>query len=55
MHASSFPSLTINKGTGYAVFAYDIGWAINLEDVTRLITADTERGRLRHKRERRNM
>ncbi|MFI5247432.1 MAG: hypothetical protein ACHQWV_02640 [Nitrospirales bacterium] len=49
MHASSFTSLTINKGTCYAVFAYDIGWSINLEDVNRRITADTERGRLRHK------
>jgi hypothetical protein len=49
MYASPSTSLTINKGTCYAVFAYDIGWAINLEDVTRRITADTERGRLRHK------
>ena len=49
MHASSLTSLTINKGTCYAVFAYDIGWSINLEEVNRGITADRERGRLRHK------
>ena len=49
MHASSITSLTINKGTCYAVFAYDIGWSINLEDVNRRITADRERSRLRHK------
>ena len=49
MHASSITSLTINKGTCYAVFAYDIGWSINLEDVTRRITADSERSRLRYK------
>jgi hypothetical protein len=48
---SVFPStsLTINKGTCYAIFAYDIGWSINLEDVTRRLTADRERSRLRHK------
>jgi hypothetical protein len=49
MLGSSFSSLTINKGTCYAVFAYDIGWSINLEEVNRRITVDTERGRLRHK------
>ena len=31
------------------MFAYDIGWLINLEEVNRRITADTERSRLRHK------
>ncbi|HKO31635.1 MAG TPA: hypothetical protein VJU54_10880 [Nitrospiraceae bacterium] len=49
MHTSSITSLTINKGTCYAVFAYDIGWSINLEDVTRRITAERERSRLRYK------
>ena len=34
MHTSLTP-LTINKGTCYAVFAYDIGWSIALEDVSR--------------------
>lgn len=42
-------SLTINKGTCYAMFAYDIGSSINLEEADRRITAGTERGRLRHK------
>src|SRR5438477_4344439 len=49
MYASSVTSLTINTGTFYAVFAYDIGWAINLENVNRRITADRARGRLQHK------
>lgn len=49
MGSTSLTSLTINKGTCFAVFAYDIGWSINLEDVNRRITADRERSRLRHK------
>jgi hypothetical protein len=49
MSVSTPASLLVNKGTCYAVFAYDIGWSINLEEVNRLVTADTERGRLRHK------
>ena len=44
----SVTSLIINRGTCYAVFAYDIGWAIDLEDVNRRITADRNRSRLRH-------
>src|SRR4026208_1009557 len=43
------PSLTINKGTCYAIFAYDIGSPINLEQADRHISAETERSRLRHK------
>src|SRR5689334_8033368 len=42
-------TLTISKGTCYAMFAYDIGLSINLEEADRRITANTERGRLRHK------
>ena len=49
MDASSLTSLTINKGTCYAVFAYDIGWSIDLEDTNRRITTVRERSRLRHK------
>ena len=49
MYPPSLTSLTIDKDTCYAVFAYDIGWSINLQDVNRRITADTERSRLRHK------
>lgn len=41
--------LLITKGTCLALFAYDIGWAINLIEADRHITAGTERGRLRHK------
>src|ERR1041385_8239115 len=41
--------ITINKGMCYAMFAYDIGSSINLEQADRYITAETERGRLRHK------
>lgn len=50
MHAADSLTLTINKGTCYAMFAYDIGSSINLEEADRRITAGTERGRLlRHK------
>jgi hypothetical protein len=41
--------LLITKGTCYALFAYDIGLSINLTEAERRITANTERGRLRHK------
>ena len=41
--------INVNKGTCYAMFAYDIGASINLEQADRYITAETERGRLRHK------
>lgn len=42
-------TITINKGTCYAMFVYDIGSSINLEQVDRHISAETERSRLRHK------
>ena len=41
--------INVNKGTCYAMFAYDIGASISLEQADRYITAETERGRLRHK------
>jgi len=41
--------VVVTKGTCYAIFAYDIGSSINLEEADRRITASTERGRLRHK------
>ena len=41
--------LLITKGTCLALFAYDIGWSINLIEANRHVTAGTERGRLRHK------
>jgi hypothetical protein len=49
MYAAPSTLPTVNKGTCYAVFAYDIGWSIDLEDVNRRITADKERSRLRNK------
>lgn len=49
MSSSYADSIIVNKGTCHALFAYDIGVAINLEEADRYITAGTERGRLRHK------
>ncbi len=42
-------SVTITKGTCFALFAYNVGTAINLTDAERRIAAGAERGRLRHK------
>lgn len=41
--------LVITKGTCFALFAYDIGLAINLTEAEHRISAGTERGRLRHR------
>jgi len=49
MDIISADSIAVTKGTCYAVFAYDIGLSINLEEAERRISAGTERGRLRHK------
>jgi hypothetical protein len=49
MGPSQNTTLTVNKGTCYAMFAYDIGASITLEEADRRITAGTERGRIRHK------
>lgn len=49
MNPASLPSLTVNQGACYALFAYDIGLSINLEETERRITAGTEREWLRHK------
>src|SRR5215217_8962 len=46
---TAFPELMVTKGTCYALFAYDIGWSINLVEADGHITAGTERGRLRRK------
>jgi len=43
------PPLYIEQGTCYALFAYNIGLAINLDEAERHITAIKERGRIRHK------
>ena len=49
MKAPSTTALIINKGICYSVFAYDIGWAIDLEAVSRRISAESERSSFRHK------
>ena len=43
------PPLSIEQGTCYALFAYDIGLAINRDEAERHVTAMKERGRIRHK------
>lgn len=43
-------SLQIEKGTCYALFAYDVALSINLDEAERQITALTQRETIRHKR-----
>lgn len=43
-------TLSVTKGTCYALFAYDIGLSINLDEAERHITAIKQRSRIRHKR-----
>ena len=43
------PPLSIDRGICYALFAFDIGLAINLDEAERHVTAIKERGRIRHK------
>ncbi len=42
--------LQVDKGTCYALFAYDIGRSVDLNDAERRITSRTERSRIKHKR-----
>ena len=42
-------TLSVTKGTCYALFAYDIGLSINLDEAERYITAIKQRSRIRHK------
>lgn len=44
------PTLTIRAGVCHALFAYDIGFAIDLQAAARLITETTEPGTIRHDR-----
>lgn len=44
------PSLLIEQGMCYALFAYDVSLAIDLEDAERRMHAITARGSLRHRR-----
>ena len=43
------PALTVRKGVCHALFAYDVGLSIELEEADRRITAIKERGSFRHK------
>lgn len=48
---SSLPSIVqIEKGTAYAMFAYDIGQSVDLNEAERRITTIKERSRIKHKR-----
>lgn len=49
MAQSDPPVLTIDKGICYALFAYDVGLAIDLDEADRRIKASKERGRIKHK------
>lgn len=42
--------LRVERGTCYALFAYDVGLAVDLDEAQRRITADKQRSPLRHKR-----
>ncbi len=50
MTNESFSALNMGKGVCYALFAYDIGLSIDLDEVDRRITAFKERGSIRPKR-----
>jgi len=43
-------AITIERGTAYALFVYDIALSINLDEAERLITTVTQRESLKHKR-----
>lgn len=49
MASKAQPILTVTSGMGYALFAYDIGLSVNIDEAERRIAAGTERGRIRHK------
>src|SRR5207244_6113078 len=44
------PAVAIQEGICYALFAYEVGLSINLDDAERRITTLKERARIRHKR-----
>jgi hypothetical protein len=50
MAYSRFSSLSVGKGVCYALFAYDVGLSIDLNEADRRIEAFTERGSIRPKR-----
>ncbi|MGQ0809860.1 MAG: hypothetical protein ACT4OO_01360 [Nitrospiraceae bacterium] len=43
-------TLRVDKGACYALFAYEIGWSVNLDEAERRITASRGRSRIKHKR-----
>ncbi|TAJ08028.1 MAG: hypothetical protein EPO61_11335 [Nitrospirae bacterium] len=45
-----FSQITVDKGICYALFAYDVAWAIDLDEAGRHITESKERSTLRQKR-----
>ena len=47
---SDVPAVAIQEGICYALFAYEVGLSINLDDAERRITTLKERARIRHKR-----
>jgi hypothetical protein len=49
VRGDSDTTFTIDKGTCYVLFAYDIGSFVNLDEADRRITAMKERARIRHK------
>ena len=50
MTETSKPLLQIEQGACYALFAYDVALAINLDEVEGRIHAGTQRATLRHRR-----
>src|ERR1051325_9031206 len=43
-------AVRVQEGTCYALFAYEVGLSINLDEAERRITTLKERARIRHKR-----
>ena len=50
MNVPQNPILNIHKGTCYVLFAYNVGYGIDLDAAERRITAIKERSQIKHKR-----
>ena len=50
MNVPQSPILTIDKGTCYVLFAYNVGRGLDLDAAERRVTAIKERSRIKHKR-----
>ena len=50
MNVPQNPILNIDKGTCYVLFAYNVGWGLDLDAAERRVTAIKERSRIKHKR-----